>query len=240
MSVIWTDEEFYPDAEVTVADDTVSTYIRPYCENEDGSATKGVLLSVYRKEFDGELTELVTGLDNNSIYITDPHPSLNIARYRIVAISQTTGCVNYIDISQPVGESAIIIQWDEKWTSFDTELETEELPWTGSLLRLPYNIDISEKTSRDVTLVEYVGRKHPVGYYGTQVGETSTWNVEVPESDDETIYALRRLAVWMESVYVREPSGVGYWANVNVSFSRKHCALTIPVTLEITRVEGGI
>lgn len=38
----------------------------------------------------------------------------------------------------------------------------------------------------------------------------------------------------------REPSGSGYWANVKVSFSRTHCALTIPVTFDITRVEGGM
>ena len=44
----------------------------------------------------------------------------------------------------------------------------------------------------------------------------------------------------MGDCYVREPSGSGYWANVTVSFSQKHCELTIPVTLNLTRVEGGI
>ena len=31
----------------------------------------------------------------------------------------------------------------------------------------------------------------------------------------------------------------GYWASVQVSFNQKHCELTIPVTLDITRVDGG-
>ena len=44
----------------------------------------------------------------------------------------------------------------------------------------------------------------------------------------------------MGDVYVREPSGSGYWANVSVSFSQTHCETVIPVTLNITRVEGGI
>ena len=44
----------------------------------------------------------------------------------------------------------------------------------------------------------------------------------------------------MGDVYVREPSGSGYWANIKVSYNQKHCALTIPVTLNITRVEGGM
>ena len=46
----------------------------------------------------------------------------------------------------------------------------------------------------------------------------------------------------MGNVYVREPSGSGYWATVSVSYSRKHNELTMPVTLAITRVddaEGG-
>ena len=40
----------------------------------------------------------------------------------------------------------------------------------------------------------------------------------VDKNDKETLYALRRLAKWMGDVYVREPSGSGYWANVTVSF----------------------
>jgi hypothetical protein len=43
----------------------------------------------------------------------------------------------------------------------------------------------------------------------------------------------------MGNIYVREPSGVGYRAQVKVSFGRKHRDLTIPVTFTITRVEEG-
>ena len=64
--------------------------------------------------------------------------------------------------------------------------------------------------------------------------------MEIDKSDEETLYALRRLAKWMGDVYVREPSGSGYWANASVSISQKHCEVTIPVTLNITRVEGGV
>ena len=42
----------------------------------------------------------------------------------------------------------------------------------------------------------------------------------------------------MGDVYVRQPSGSGYWASIKVSFSQTHCEVTIPVTLDITRVEG--
>ena len=56
----------------------------------------------------------------------------------------------------------------------------------------------------------------------------------------ELIYDLRRLAKYTGDVYVREPSGIGYWATLTVSFNLKHMAVTVPVTFNITRVEGGI
>lgn len=214
-----------------------------YCAIETTGFTEGIRLSVYRREFDGSFTELVTELDNTrNTFITDPHPALDYARYRVVAITESTGAVSYHDIpAYPIGEKAVIIQWDEKWTSFDAagSSEMEQPSWTGSLLRLPYNIDVSDSNDLDVTLVNYIGRKRPVSYYGTQLGEKSTWNVDIPKNDKETLYALRRLAIWAGDVYVREPSGSGYWANIAVSYSQKHCEVTIPVTFSITRVEGG-
>ena len=141
-----------------------------------------------------------------------------------------------------VGEKAVIIQWDETWSEFDTTSEDamEQPAWSGSMLKLPYNIDVADSNSSDVTLVEYIGRRHPVSYYGTQLGTTATWNVDIDKKDKETLYALRRLMVWMGDVYVREPSGSGYWAHISVSFKQTHCELTIPVQLDITRVDGGV
>ena len=107
------------------------------------------------------------------------------------------------------------------------------------MLKLPYNIDVSDSNDSDVTLVEYIGRKRPVSYYGTQLGSTSSWKVDIPKYDTDTLYALRRLAIWLGDVYVREPSGSGYWAHIKVSYSQEHCNLVIPVSFEITRVDGG-
>lgn len=213
------------------------------CEVENSTPVEGVLLSVYRREFDGSYTELGRDIDNlRNTHITDPHPALDYARYRIVAETQSTGAISYYDMPGiPIGEKSIIIQWAEDWTSFD--MAGDDLPaappWSGSLLKLPYNVDVSDNYGMDVSLVEYVGRKRPVSYYGTQLGETSTWNTTIPKDDEETLYALRRLAIWTGDVYVREPSGTGYWANIGVSFSQKHRDVTIPVTLTIKRVEGG-
>ena len=238
FTVAWSEDSYEPDAEIGIDEDTLAAYIRPYCWEED------VLLSVYRREFDGSFTELATDIESlSNTFITDPHPALDYARYRIVAKTKDTGTVSYYDVpGYPIGEKSVVIQWDEEWSYFDTinEDEMEKPPWAGSMLKLPYNIDVSDKYSPDVQIVEYIGRKHPVSYYGTQLGSTSTWSVEIDKQDEETLYALRRLAVWMGDVYVREPSGSGYWANIQVSFSQTHGELTIPVSLSITRVEGGV
>lgn len=214
-----------------------------YCEVENHTPVTNVYLSVYRREFDGSFTELGTNLDGaKSTTVTDPHPALDYARYRIVAVDKGTGHVSFSDsASHPVGGIAVIIQWNEAWSMFDVTEESslEQPAWSGSFLKLPYNIDVSDSNRPDVALVEYIGREHPVSYYGTQIGSSSTWNVEIPKKDEETLYALRRLSRWMGDAYVREPSGSGYWANITVSFSQKHKEVTIPVTLNITRVEGG-
>lgn len=226
---------------IGVTDDGTKFY---YCIVEERNPIEGIALSVYRREFDGTFTEIATGLDNTKYTcVIDPHPALDYARYRIVAITNSTGAVSYYDVpGYPVGGKSIIIQWNEKWTYFDVngDDEMQQPPWSGSLLSLPYNVDVADKFSGDVSLVKYTGRENPVSYYGTQIGSTSNWKTEIPIDDKETLYALRRLAIWKGDVYVREPSGTGYWASISVSFSQTHCALTIPVTIDVTRVEGGI
>lgn len=241
--VSWTEVSYEPDAAVSIDDEAYVAYITPCCKDENDDFIEGVSLSVYRREFDGSFTELASGLDNvKNVSITDPHPALDYARYRVVATTMSTGTVSYYDLPGfPVGCNSVIIQWDDDWSDFDVsddDLPTEPT-WTGSMLKLPYNIDVSDSNSIDVSLVEYIGRKHPVSYYGSQLGATSTWNVEIPKYDKETLYAIRRLAIWTGDVYVREPSGSGYWANISVSYSQKHLDLTIPISFNVTRVEGG-
>ena len=214
-----------------------------FCTVESREKFEDVWLSVYRREFDGSFTEIASNIDgNNRTTVTDPHPALDYARYRIVAADKATGHIEYYDCpAYPVGGIAAVLQWDEEVRDFDAlgDIAPAESELTGSMLKLPYNIDVSDSTKPDAKLVEYIGRSHPVSYYGTHLGSSSSWNMVIDKQDSETIYALRRLQSWLGDVYVREPSGTGYWAQVTVSFSQKHCEVTIPVSLSITRVEGG-
>lgn len=244
FTVSWEDIVAPPNAEIGFNSDSYSAIINPYCEDAYGQLIDGVTLSVYRREYDGTFKEIARGLTNTrSTFATDPHPALDYARYRVVAAVEATGAISYIDIMVPsLGEPAVVIQWDEEYTDFEvTEYGiVEDRPWSGSLLKLPYNVDTSFRTQPDVVLAEYIGRQNPVGYYGTQIGETMSISVSIAADDKETAYQLHRLSRWMGDVYVREPSGVGYWANVKVSFSKTHKEVTMPVTLDITRVEGGV
>lgn len=244
FTVAWSESMCEPNAEIGIDKDTLSAIIRPFCEDGYNNLIESVTLSVYRREFNGDFIEIAAGLSNTRYtYVTDPHPALDYARYRIVATSQSTGAISYCDVAgYPVNEASAIIQWEEKWSNFDVTEDGNayQRAWSGSMVKIPYNIDVTNNHDIDKALVKYIGRKHPVGYYGTQLGETATWGMEIPKSDKETLYALRRLAAWIGNVYVREPSGSGYWANVKVSFSQKHCNLTIPISLDITRVEGGM
>lgn len=234
-------------ATFSVDEDNVVIYINPTYASPDNEveyeSLPNVWLSVYRCEYDGTFTLIADKLPNREgLFVVDPHPSLNNARYRIVCLFKDTGETIYNDlVCEDLHEKSIVMKWNEDWYDFETLDSTElsDMPWSGSILRLPYNIDISDKNSPDVALVKYAGRKFPVSYYGTQIGESATWSTVIPADDDLTLYELRRLSKWMGDVYVQEPSGIGYWANVKISMDIKHNELTIPVQIDITRVEGG-
>lgn len=245
FTVSWSDAVYQPDATVTIDKETLSAYISPYCYKLVGDEyhlVEDVVLSVYRKEYDGSFTEISNNIENtNSISVTDPHPSLDYARYRIVARNINTNVIGYSDIPPiPVNEPSIVIQWDEEWVEFNAEESIgPAIPFSsGSMLRLPGNVDISENYDRDTSLIEYIGRKNPVSYYGTQQGVKGNWSADIPHYDKDTLYALRRLAVWDKDVYVREPNGIGYNATIKVSMNMKHNSLIIPVSFDVKKVEG--
>lgn len=243
FTVSWTDVEYAIQADIIVDKESYSAMISPYCMDSDNRFIENITLSVYRREYDGTYKEIASGIPNNNTAVTDPHPALDYARYRLVAKDTETGAISYYDMpGYPINGSAVILQWNEEWSTFDSSetITMDTPPWSGTLLKLPYNIKITDSRERDVSLIEYAGRSHPVTYYGTQIDESQTWNMEIPATDKETIYILRKLSLWSGDVYVREPSGMGFWANVKVSFNKSYDRLVIPITINVTRVEGGV
>lgn len=243
FTVNWTDAEYTISATINVNEGDYTASIIPYCEDVDGNLVEDVTLSVYRREYDGTLTKISSGIPNNGTAIFDPHPALDYARYRLIAKDDHTGAISFYDIpGYHIGCTSVIVQWDEAWSQFETseEYSVEAPAQSGSMLVLPYNVKISDNRKRDVTRVTYAGRQYPVSYHGSAISEGSSWSTVIPKNDAETIYALRRLSLWAGPVYIREPSGMGFWANVVPTFSIDGKSVTVPVTLDVTRVEGGV
>lgn len=263
INVSWTDVTYAIGAAIHVNHDSYTAAIIPSCRelvpqlDEAGNAmvddygfpitiegelVENVTLSVYRREYNGALTEIATNVPNNGTAVTDPHPALDYARYRVIARDVKTGSVSFYDMpGEKVGCTSVIVQWGEEWAPFDAadENSVEAPPWSGSMLVLPYNVKISDNRKREVSRVAYAGREYAVSYHGTLIEEGASWSTVIPKTDVETVYALRRLSMWAGPAYIREPSGMGFWALVVPTFNIDHDALTIPVSLDVTRVEGG-
>ncbi len=235
-------------ADVIIDKETVSSSIHPYCYeiiDDEKQLVENCTLSVYRRQYDGTFVEIASGIANEpNIYITDPHPALDYARYRVVAKMNDTGAISFGDVKAvEVNEKAACIQWGEEWSSFEVDTSgdgTVEPAWSGSMLKIPYNVTVADTKAIDVSLIKYAGRENPVSYYGTQIGETSTWTMLIPKDDKELLYTIRRLSRFTGNVYAREPYGTGYWASISVTYNMKYSDVTVPVTISLTRVEGGM
>ena len=255
------DADFFPTANVILDEDKYSAYIVPTLDmdaefepDQDILQLSDVVFHIFRRNYDGTMTEIASGLNGDAeISVIDPHPALNGASYRIVGMSKLTGEIVYNDIpGNEFEEKAIIIQWDDEYKPYDildgyideTEDPDDLLLYgngiQGNMLKLPYNIDASNGYDMDKELVNYIGREHPVSYYGTQKGETLDLSTVIPKTSKEIIYALRRLSIYPGDCYIREPNGTGFWANVTASFNINHLEVTVPISIKATRVEGGI
>lgn len=249
----WEDQGVNPDASLNYDDVTKTMSIIPYCieptedEESDPNYIEGVTLFVYRQNYDGSFTLIADGVENDNTAVIDPHPALDFGRYRIIAQYSDTGAHTFADVAPIyIGEKSIIIQWDEEVVDYSeddggSEVDAINNPLiSGNMIELPYNITFSETNNNDVELIEYAGRTDPVSYHGTHQRETSTASAAILKDDTDTLTLLRRLRSYKGNVYVREPSGVGYWASVKVGISQTYTSKAVDVSFDITRVVGGM
>lgn len=197
----------------------------------------GVTLSVYRIDAFGEAQLVADGVANDGkAVVNDPHPSFGDCTYRVVATDGSTGARDYTDVMCHVDNDAIVVQWDESW---DAD-EDGAIAYTGGILELPGNIRQSNSTEPDVALVELFGESHPVSHYGTQVNAKGQWRAGFAlAAEPEAMRSLRRLQGLLSDCYVREPSGIGYYANVRAGYEVE--SGVVSVSLSVTRVkhDGG-
>lgn len=254
-----TEPDYYLDMGITIDPDSLSAALIPGCysdvnEDEEGddvydieNIVDSVVLSVYRINFDGSFTPIEINIPNDGItVISDPHPALDNGKYRLVALDNATGTMFFDDIiSEDLDVKGLVLQWDSKYANYLIRDIVEEIDEPaigdmagGTTLKLPYNVKKNESSDIDNNLVEYIGREHPVSYYGTQKGQKSSYSTDVPKDDLDTLDYLRRLQIWPGDVYIRAQDGLGYWAKVEVSFDRDYDSLVMPVNIDATRVDS--
>lgn len=223
-------------------EDSMTMTISPICEDDESDELPDCLLSVYRINYDGSMTPIVKDVENTGNFMTvDPHPSLSTARYRLVAEMSDTGQIIVEDTdAYPIESCNIVIQWDEKVVPVDdAEDSMSHVMYAGNMIKMPYNIKTTENNTKDAELINYVGREQPVGYFGKAINDKSSMSCEILKEDTDTLDQLRLLSRWNDMVYIRELSGIGYWAQVSVSISRSYNSFTIPISLTVTRIDGG-
>lgn len=251
--------DYYLDMGINVDYESLSAALVPGCYSDINEDAEGddiydiedivdnVSISVYRINFDGSFTPIELNIPNDGVtVISDPHPALDNGKYRLVAMDNTTGTMFFDDvISEDLEVKGLVLQWDAKYANYLVRDIVDELnePAIGNMaggttLKLPYNVKKNESSDIDNNLVEYIGREHPVSYYGTQKGQKSSYSTDVPKDDLNTLDLLRRLQVWPGDVYIRAQDGLGYWAKVEVSFDRDYDSLVMPVNIDTIRVDS--
>lgn len=215
-----------PTATVTFDPDYLTADIVPACyelDGETGEETEvlrdGTTLAVYRVEADGDLVCLARGIDNDGAStVTDPHATFRECWYHVVATDTATGVSTAADYMDDSDHDSCAIQWDEAWrpagdgaTRYDYE---------GSLLDGFFNMSFDNDVAPVAEGVRFAGRKRLVHYYdGVGVDESASYTLQFALSDAETMALARALAAYPGDVYIREPTGTGYWARVSCHFS---------------------
>lgn len=221
---------------------------------------RNLQLDVYRINYDGSYTHIndMPMVNSGSATVRDPHPAFNVAAYRVVATNPETGSISFSDnVYEYDSENRYIygrIDWDEDerlartgegdahimgWESSEPMPDWDSISFQLNSIDIKWNLDITENVEIENKLVSYAGREDPVSYYGTHTSTTSSWSFDIVKTDRDTLERLRRLSKWHGPVYIREPSGLGYWANIKVNINQTHDSVVTKVKFDITKVEGG-
>ena len=236
-----------PDAEIWFDTESLSASITPACyaDDEEGMQTdtlvEGVTLSVLRVSQDGTVTMLQRGIPNDgTMAVIDPHADFGECWYRVIAIDTATGVSAVQEAYAASPHQTCCIQWDERFVTAPVADETDDeaLEFAGTRIDGLYNLEFEESGSVQSEDIEYIGRKFPVSYYGTQKGYTATYQLEFPKEDTQTYRKARQLQGLLDDVYIREPSGVGFWAHCSsVRLSRSFDSMSVKLTVEAVRVD---
>lgn len=230
--VEWDHKAIEPSADITVDRDNDVAFIRTI---QPTGYLDGDTCDIYRLSVDKP--ELIATNAEFGTWYVDEYPTISeFGGYRIVyrtlnGDSRTgNGKYAYKDYE---GE-------DYALTDFMSIID-----FGKSSVTLRYNLSLSNSWSKDFTETKYLGGSVQ-GDWNPAVSRTGSLKATVSIQEDpmmehpeETVEALRRLAVYAGVCHVRTPDGSGYYANVDVQEDREEKWVTkiAKFTLNITRVD---
>lgn len=227
FEVHWTHQASMPTATFEVREDDLVSVITPNAEN----AEEGDVCDIYRLSVDKP--ELIYPNAEFGVSYVDPYPAIGpFGGHRVVFKTANGDYITadnrlaWIDLTDADGDSI-----DSDYTVIDFD--------RGRIL-INRNLDIENSWKKDFKETQYLGGSVQGDWNPAVSREAKVATVAVSILDQETIQAMRRLAVHAGICHIRTSDGSSYAANIDVSDSYDHKTgrMVIGYDLSITRVES--
>jgi len=201
FTVRWSHQAEAPTGTVTIDTNYIAAMLTP---SAPSGAVAGDTCDIYRLSVDRP--QLVyAGATYGETYV-DPYPAVGeYGGYRFV---MNTADGDYITADNELA-------WVD--VEADININSNIIDFDGGRVMLQYNPDVSNQWKKDFKETKYLGGSVQ-GDWNPAVSRTSTVNsVAVTASDQDTIEAMRRLAMHAGICHIRTRDGSSYAANVQVS-----------------------
>lgn len=226
FEVHWAHQAIMPTAEVAIRSREYAAVITPNAEN----AAEGDTCDIYRLSVDKP--ELIYPDAQFGTAYVDPYPATGeFGGHRIVYKTANGDYITadnqlaWIDIREPEGD---ILDTDYTIIDFGT----------GRIL-INRNLDIGNSWSKDFEETQYLGGSVQGDWNPAVSRKATVATVAVSILDQQTIQAMRRLAVYTGICHIRTSDGSSYAANIDVSDKYDHSngRTVIGYDLDINRVD---
>jgi hypothetical protein len=223
FEVYWTHQAIAPTATVTIDSDQLIAKLTPV--KPSGAAATDVC-DIYRLSVDKPVL-IYPGASFGTTYV-DPYPAIGeFGGYRFVT---RTANGDYITEDNELA-------WVDVESGFDVNYNI--IDFGSGRVELLYEIDVSNSWKKDFRETKYLGGSVQGDWNPAVSRSSSVAAVAITAEDQDTIEAMRRLAVWPGICHVRTKDGSSYAADVQVKedYKQADAQRIVRFGLTITRVD---